>query len=324
VTIESIVLREPVSDARCTTTVQLRRTLLLTVSALACASIASAKPPPIPAETKVVRTGESPCGAVAREGALWVGVYSTGTILRIDPASGRVTKTIRTGRWSCRLAVSERALWVTRDRAGLVVRVDRRTGRHTAIAVGKDPFDVMLAKGSVWVSSYGTSTIARFDARTGRMTRVYRDGTFAAGLSYCGGRIWVGHGRDPTWLTAIDPSTHKLTRVDTHVHSPAWPRCVRGEMWATNTDSVLRVDPRAGVVRARVRLGGTPAEAAAGPDGLVWVTDKERSLVFRIDPGTDDVVDSFAAGPGAYSMVRTGSAMWVTSFAGADVRRYGS
>jgi hypothetical protein len=72
----------------------------------------------------------------------------------------------------------------------------------------------------------------------------------------------------------------------------------------------------------RLRLGGTPAEAAAGPDALVWVTDKERSLVHRVDPKRVVLVDSFAAGPGAYSLARVGGAMWITSFAGADIRRY--
>jgi streptogramin lyase len=94
-------------------------------------------------------------------------------------------------------------------------------------------------------------------------------------------------------------------------------------VWVTTTDSVLRIDPASGSVRARTELGGTPVEAVAGPDGLVWVTDKERWQVTRIDPSTNRIVDSFPAGPGAYAMVRVGDSVWITSFAGSDVRRYG-
>jgi hypothetical protein len=54
----------------------------------------------------------------------------------------------------------------------------------------------------------------------------------------------------------------------------------------------------------------------------VWVTDKERSLVHRIDAKTAVVVDAFSAGPGAYALARSGDTMWVTSFAGSDVRSY--
>lgn len=31
---------------------------------------------------------------------------------------------------------------------------------------------------------------------------------------------------------------------------------------------------------------------------------------------------SFSAGPGAFALARAGDAMWVTSFAGSDVRRF--
>jgi streptogramin lyase len=270
----------------------------------------------------VVATGPAPCGAASHEGTLWVGVYRAGTVLRIDPESGRVVKRIRVGRWACRIALTDRALWVTRDRAGVVVRIDLRSGNRRAIAVGRDPFDVMVARGSVWVSSYGTGTIARFDATSGRITRVYRGAEYPAGITFCAGRVWVGHGRDVSSLTSIDPRTHAISNVDTRTDSPAWPRCVRGDLWVTAGDSVLRVDPRAGTVRARIDLGGTAAEAIAGPEGLVWVTDKERSLVHRIGPRRNTWVDSFAAGPGAFSLARTGTSVWVTSFAGSDVRRY--
>ncbi len=64
------------------------------------------------------------------------------------------------------------------------------------------------------------------------------------------------------------------------------------------------------------------AEAAGSPDGLVWVTDKERSVVHRIEPDAGRVLDSFPAGSGAYAIARVGDAMWITSFAGADVRKF--
>jgi hypothetical protein len=52
------------------------------------------------------------------------------------------------------------------------------------------------------------------------------------------------------------------------------------------------------------------------------LTDKEHSSVFRIDPATNQIVDSFSAGPGAYAMARIGGSVWITSFAGNDVRRF--
>jgi streptogramin lyase len=85
---------------------------------------------------------------------------------------------------------------------------------------------------------------------------------------------------------------------------------------------VIRIDARSGRVLSRLRIGENLADSAAGPDGLVWVTDKQHSVVHRVDPLGREVVDSFPAGPGAYALARAGGAMWVTSFAGSDVRSF--
>jgi hypothetical protein len=52
------------------------------------------------------------------------------------------------------------------------------------------------------------------------------------------------------------------------------------------------------------------------------VPDKEQNIVYRVDPGSRRVVDSFPAGPGAYCTLRAYGSMWVTSYAGRDVRRF--
>jgi streptogramin lyase len=105
------------------------------------------------------------------------------------------------------------------------------------------------------------------------------------------------------------------------------PRCIGDELWVTTEDAALRVSPRTGELRGHIQLGGTPAEAglarsAIGDGATIWVTNKERSLVHRIDPGSGNVVDSFPAGPGALAQERFAGAVWITSFAGSDVRRY--
>jgi len=285
----------------------------------------AAGPPPPPVEAAVVPTGRAPCGLAAHGGELWVGVYEAGTVLRLDRA-GRVQRRIRSGPWPCRIAVDGRAVWVTRDRSNAVVRIDRRSGRQRTIGVSS-PFDVVLAGGAVWVTSFEAGTVTRIDPESRRSTRALRIGGHPAGVTSCGETVWVGHGRDATWLTAIDPKTGSTRQVDVGVPSPGWPRCVLGELWVTTRDSVLRVAPRSGAVRAGIAIGGTPAEATAvqgAIDGhwMIWVTDKERSLVHRVSRETNRVVNSFPAGPGAYALARFGGSIWITSFAGADVRRF--
>jgi hypothetical protein len=44
--------------------------------------------------------------------------------------------------------------------------------------------------------------------------------------------------------------------------------------------------------------------------------------VHRVYAGEATLTDTFEAGPGAYALARAGRAMWVTSFAGSDVRKF--
>jgi DNA-binding beta-propeller fold protein YncE len=298
------------------------RLILVLASALAVTAIAAAGNPPDPVATTTVATGPGPCGLAARAGSIWVGVYGSGELVGIDSASGRVEARVRVGRWACRVAVGPAAVWVTRDRAGEVVRVSRGTGRLRRIDVGGGAFDVLLVRGSLWVTSHDAGLISKIDPANQRITRVFKVGTKPAGLTLCKGRIWVGHGGHATWLTEISPATNAIRRVDVGTTNPGWPECIRDTVWVTASDTLLKIEAATGKVQARIRLGGTLAEAAEGPDALVWVTDKERSLVHRIYAQGGTVTDAFEAGPGAYSLVRTGDAMWITSFAGSDVRRY--
>ena len=73
----------------------------------------------------------------------------------------------------------------------------------------------------------------------------------------------------------------------------------------------------------RLHVGRTLGQGALAPDGTLWVPDKETSVVFRVDPVGGRVIDSFFAGPGAYLVLRAFGSMWVLSYAGSDVRRYG-
>jgi streptogramin lyase len=105
------------------------------------------------------------------------------------------------------------------------------------------------------------------------------------------------------------------------------PQCIDGELWVTTETAALRLSPRTGELRGHFPLGATLAEAglatSAGSGArAIWVTNKERSLVHRIDPSSGHVTDAFPAGPGALAQARFGGSVWISSFAGSDVRRY--
>jgi streptogramin lyase len=296
------------------------RILVLVAAFAVLVPTALAKLPPPPRQTAVVETGGAPCGLTAAGGELWVGVYEAGVVLRLDRA-GRVQRRHRVGRWACQIAVDARAAWVTRDNANRVVRIDRRTGRLQPVRVDS-PYGLVLAFGSLWVTSFETGTVTRIDPRTARPIRVLDVGANPTGIAACGGFVWVGHGRDATWVTRIDPGSGEARRFDVVLSAPRWPRCIRGELWVTTERAALRIDTRTGELRKHLDLGMTLAEAAGAQDGTLWVTNKQRSLVHRVDPSGGWVIDVFPAGPGALSIARFAGSMWISCFAGDDVRRF--
>jgi len=302
----------------------MRLVLALFAGTAVLAATAVAKLPPAPSEVAIIPTGRAPCGMAARGDRLWVTEYETGRLLTLD-AAGRVQRRRRIGRYACQIAVGGRWAWVTRDNADEVVRMDLGSGALRRIRVPL-PLDVALAAGSAWVTSFETGMVTRIDARSGRVTRVWSVGGHPTGITFCGGRLWIGHGRDATWLTAIDLRMGRTRRFDVAVSAPRMPQCIDGEVWVTTEDAALRVSSRTGRLLAHFRLGETLAEAglatSAGGAKSIWVTNKERSLVHRIDPVSGLVIDSFPAGPGALAQARFAGSVWITSFAGSDVRRY--
>jgi streptogramin lyase len=297
-----------------------RVALALAVGLIVVPAAARSSSPPAPTESRIVSTGPGPCGMASKAGGLWIGVYESGTLLRLE-RDGRVTRRMAVGRFACRIAVDSRFIWVTRDSEDEVVRVDRRTGRLRRIEVGAVPFDVLRTDDAVWVTEWENGTVTKIDPGSGAPIRSIRVRSRPTGLAECGGRIWVGHGRDARRITSIDPTS--LTVRETPVAAmPEWPHCIRGQLWVTAPDSVLRLDPRTGRTLTRLRIQDTLADAALGPDGFVWVTDKQHSVVHRVRANGRSVVDSFPAGRGAFAVARLGSSMWVSSFAGSDVRRF--
>jgi streptogramin lyase len=270
-----------------------------------------------------VVTGAQPCGAASGFGSVWVATYGSGRLVRIDPRSNRVVAQIRVARGICPIVVAAGSVWVASDTRNLLYRVDPRRGRVVArIPVGKWPAHLTAAFGSVWVSAYERGTIARIDTHRNRVSRVYAVGGNPSGLAEAGGALWIAFGRSGSSLGRLDSQTGALVKKSIGHIGPGFLTAAAGSLWTTTADGfAVRFDPRTGEVIAAFPVPGTPAEAAAGPDGTMWVAEKQHNTVTRIDPKQNQIVDVTGAGPGALAITALAGDMWVTSFAGRDVWR---
>lgn len=274
-----------------------------------------------PALIATITTGTHPCGIVSAFGSVWV-ANDGGTLVRIDPRTNRVRKRIRVGAGACFLTADAHALWIANYKGGLV-RVTPR-GRVQRIAVGATPDNVLVAFGRVWVTTWGDGKLAVVDPRTLRVVRRIGVGPKPAGLAARNGAVWVGFTPDATTSIArVSPRTFRVSRVDVGVPAPRGFVAGTRDLWIqANTGDLVRFDPVARRALAHLDVGRTLATGALAADGTIWIPDKEQNLVYRVDPARERVLDSFPAGPGAFVTLRAYGSMWVTSYAGTDVRRF--
>jgi streptogramin lyase len=273
-----------------------------------------------PSRITAIQTGDAPCGAVAAYGSVWV-ANDGGTLVRINPRTNRVTKRIRVGRGACSLTVGAGALWIANYKRGLI-RVTPR-GRVRRIEVGAVPFDVIVAYQRVWVTAWGAGKLVVLDPHTLEILRRVAVGPRPAGLIARRGTIWVGFGSSTTAIARVNPLIFRVDRIEVGDRAPGWFVAGAPDLWIqANDGDLLHVDPVSLRVLAHLQVGRTLAQGAVAPEGTIWMPDKEQSLVYRVDPERQRVLDSFPAGPGAYFVLRAYGSMWVTSYAGDDVWRF--
>jgi streptogramin lyase len=289
------------------------------VAAVAALGLAASQPQ----VSARIATGQSPCESAAAGGAVWVANDAAGTLTRIDPRTNRVTARLGVGRGACAVAAGGGAVWVANYRTGLLLRVDPRTRRVRRTLVGGTPFDVVVAYGSVWTTAFQTGTLVQVDPRTARVTRRLRLGGFPNGLLAAAGSIWVGLGRSATDVIRVDPRSGTFRRIDVGVDAPTHFVATRSGIWVVNDgDALVLIDPDGDRIVRTAHAGRTVGQPALAPDGTLWAPDKELDTIFRLDPVTGAVRDSFPGGDGAFQVLQAFGSIWVTSYAGGDVWRF--
>jgi streptogramin lyase len=181
----------------------------------------------------------------------------------------------------------------------------------------------VVADGSVWVTGFENGTLVKVDPRTARITRRIKVGGAPTGLLSSAGAIWVGLGRGATEILRVDPRSGQTRRIDVGLEAPTHFVAAGGGIWVVDDgDALARLDPEDGHVLNVTHVGRTLVQPALAPDGTLWVPDKETDTIFRLNPVTGRLLDSFPGGNGAFQALRAFGSMWVTSYAGSDVWRF--
>jgi YVTN family beta-propeller protein len=153
-----------------------------------------------------IPVGRAPGAMTVAGGVVWVALPGGG-LGRIDPAGSRSTVVPVPRCCAGELAAGEGALWVANRGDGTLVRVDPGTGRVAARVLlprttGQRPHQVAVGEGAVWVTSAsprrGTANLLwRVDPASSQVTGTLDLGPTSAGgipnsVAAGNGAVWVG------------------------------------------------------------------------------------------------------------------------------------
>ena len=147
------------------------------------------------------------------------------------------------------------------------------------------PGDVGVGYGSVWVLDHREGSLYRLNPKTNSMTGVVVGESLCSIPVFGASRVWVW-GCDSNTTYGIDPSKNKVVAK----RRGSGPVYGAGSLWTFDSNNkILRVDPRSGVVIARINPGIDITNG--GPDmvayGSLWVSGD--TAVSRIDVNTNKV-----------------------------------
>lgn len=268
-------------------------------------------------------TVTTPIGLANVSGKLWVASADTGTVLQIDPHTGRTEQVVSVGATPLRLAADGNLLWVSVFSTNRLVAVDTTT--HTVVK------EVALDRGTEGVSvGFGSLWVVRQDAN--EVTRLSRDGTVLAHLpvgetprlvATGSDAIWVGNYRAGT-LSRIDP-TDNTVRTSAQICAGAQGLASHnGVVWVacTQSNEVVAVDERSLTVLGRVRVPGEPdglrvidgrlfVVATAGPTLVELSMTASAPKIIQSRPLSDAAALADRAN---LDLVDAGGRIWVSSF----------
>src|SRR5262249_45864391 len=115
---------------------------------------------------KTIPLGATPSGLAAGNGGIWVTCAQTGRLLFVNPRTNRVSpRPLAVGASPSAVAVGAGYVWIA-DSSGKVVRLDPATGRMRTVISGGAPTGIVYADGAVWVAGSHDGSVARIDPHT--------------------------------------------------------------------------------------------------------------------------------------------------------------
>lgn len=266
-----------------------------------------------------IPVGQWTYGLAASGGSVWAGTLTSGDVIRIDPASGKVLKRIPAGARVFNLVAAPGAVWAVGNVSSTVTRIDARTGKVTnTVRVGFAPYDAEWGFGSLWVANSAEGTVWRITG--GKVVKKIKIGTEPNGLTAYNGVLWVSD-HTAGKVVRIDPATNRITGT-VRLPGADWITGYRGSLYVSQeTDVVTRVDARTLKVTGAAKTARNPLGSAI-VGGALWVPCIDANTIVAVDPATMKVVARKPGGPGPIVVLPAYGHAWVSHTLANFVTRY--
>ena len=237
---------------------------------------------------QTIGLGEQATDLVESDGSVWVATGIDDNLVQLDARSGGILERLHlstTDRTASAHAVTAGAgaIWVASGAE--VLKVDPTSGsviapKHRVGCCFGGVNDVAVGGGSVWIADVGEVVYRASQADLHHTGRVVL-GVIPGAVTFAFGSPWLAipsvFGRRIT-LAELDPQTVQVLDSIPIGPSVGYPPTMEltsgaGDIWVTNFDAgtLVRVDPRSGVVKATIHLGHHPFGVAFGAN-RIWVT----------------------------------------------------
>src|SRR5689334_18202986 len=171
-------------------------------------------------------------------------------------ATPDVVAKIRVGQYAapCAAAAGGKWVWVSEYGLPYVLKIDPGTNKVVSrTKIGTGSCGLGYGAGAVWIEDTSTSTVSRVSVTTGRRTAI-KVGFTPYDTTFAFGSAWTTANSQGE-LERIDPASN---RVANRWKLPLATGVVGafGSVWATGSEGVIRVDPVAHTVVARIPIQG--------------------------------------------------------------------
>lgn len=233
-----------------------------------------------------VRPAEVPIGpsptAVGFDGStIWVADSVANTVSRVERSSNSVSAVVEVGQQPTSIAFDGSFIWVANSAGNSISRIDPSSAVVTATVETPTPYDVAFDGTSIWVANYSTGTVTKVN---------------------------------PT--TALVESTIGVSAVNN-------PRSLAYDgdyLWVGANESLIKVDPVAGVVAATLAVPGVHTDTLFDGD-LLWTNDYTLSRIFAIDPRQDLIAMELGVGSVPHALAFDGKRLWIAAYGSGQVFR---